>query len=115
MHKEMTKQLFDSRPEAILDLGTGCFNIHFNIEEVQENEIDDNENIVTVTKYQADVMRVSDVSYSGIVNAMIRNKYSLDQEFALQRQREIKSEEFFHYNSFCELCKAAAREILNIK
>ena len=109
----MTKQLFDNRPEAIQDLGTGYYNIHFNIKEVQENEIDDNDNVIEVTKYQADVMRVDDISYGGIVSAMIRNKYSLDQEFALQRQREIKSKEFFNYSSYCEQCKAIAREMLN--
>ena len=53
--------------------------------------------------------------YDRLVAEMIRQKYTVDGEFAIQRQRDIKVQEFEEYNSYCETCKAWARGICNIK
>lgn len=53
--------------------------------------------------------------YKHIVVEKIRERYSIDEEFAVQRQRYTKAEEFEEYNSYCEECKAWARGICNIK
>lgn len=50
-------------------------------------------------------------TYEFIVDLLIREKYSVSDEFALQRQRESKPDDFAEYNDFCEACKAEAREI----
>ena len=48
-------------------------------------------------------------SYSEKVVAAIREKYSIDEELAIQRQRDTKPEEFSEYYAYCEKCKKKAR------
>lgn len=43
----------------------------------------------------------------------IRQKYSIDDELAIQRQRYAKPEEFEQYNQFVESCKQKAYNELN--
>ncbi len=49
--------------------------------------------------------------YELIVEFLIRLKYTLSQELAIQRQRETKPEEYQEYYAFCEACKVKAKEI----
>lgn len=39
---------------------------------------------------------------------LIRQRYSMDDELAIQRQRDIKVKEFDEYNQFAESCKEIA-------
>jgi hypothetical protein len=39
----------------------------------------------------------------------IRQKYSINQELAILRQRDTKPTEFEEYNAFVENCKAAVK------
>ena len=48
--------------------------------------------------------------YDEIVVEKIRQKYSMDDELAILRQRDSKPEEFMQYNRYCEECKKAAKE-----
>lgn len=48
-------------------------------------------------------------SYSEKVVSLIREKYSLDEELAIQRQRDSKPQEFNEYYAYCEACKQKAR------
>ena len=48
-------------------------------------------------------------TYEERVEQLIREKYSVSQEFAVQRQRETKPEEFTEYFAYCEECKQRAR------
>ena len=52
------------------------------------------------------------ISYVNEVNSLIRRKYSLNQELAIQRQRFEKPEEFDEYFNYCEACKAEARKLI---
>ena len=54
-------------------------------------------------------------SYKEYVNDLIREKYDINEEFAILRQRETKTEEFEEYNSYVEDCKAKAKEILKLE
>lgn len=54
------------------------------------------------------------IPYEQIVVDKIREKYSIDDEFAILRQRDTKPEEFAEYNAYCEACKAEAKEILGV-
>lgn len=47
--------------------------------------------------------------YETKVNELIRERYSVSQELAILRQREVKPEEFAEYNEFAEGCKRGAR------
>lgn len=52
-------------------------------------------------------------TYEERVEQLIREKYSINQEFAIQHQCETKPDEFEEYFAFCEKCKAKAKsEIL---
>lgn len=52
--------------------------------------------------------------YERRVEQLIRKKYSISQELAVLRQRDVKTEEFAAYNAYAEECKTKAKaEILN--
>ena len=48
--------------------------------------------------------------YKNRIVELIREKYSVDDELSIQRQRDSKFEEFNAYNSFVEECKVTARK-----
>lgn len=48
--------------------------------------------------------------YPNLVSKLIRERYSVDDEMAILRQRDTKPEEWKEYNSYCEDCKAKAKE-----
>lgn len=47
--------------------------------------------------------------YEEEVARMIRERYSIDDELAIQRQRDTKPQEFWEYFNYCEACKAKAK------
>lgn len=50
-------------------------------------------------------------SYDEKVVSLIREKYSLDEELAIQRQRDTKPDEFSQYFAYCEECKEQAKSV----
>lgn len=53
--------------------------------------------------------------YSELIVGFIREKYSINDELAIQRQcdnSEEKKTEFDEYNAFCDACKVKAKEVL---
>lgn len=61
----------------------------------------------------SDVRLIQINSYPSLVDSKIRQRYSMSDELAILRQRDIKFEEFEEYNAYCEQCKAEARQELN--
>lgn len=53
------------------------------------------------------------ISYEERVISLIREKYSVDDELAIIRQKDTKPEEFNTYFSFVEDCKANIKELNN--
>ena len=49
---------------------------------------------------------VPPMTYDEAVVAKIRERYSLDQELAISRQRDTKPEEFAEFFAYCEECKS---------
>ena len=49
------------------------------------------------------------LTYEERVEQLIREKYSINQELAILRQRETKPEEFKEYFAYCEECKMLAK------
>ena len=47
--------------------------------------------------------------YPNLVSRLIRERYSIDDEMAILRQRDEKPGEYQTYFAFCEGCKAKAR------
>ena len=52
--------------------------------------------------------------YKSRIVELIREKYSVDDELAILRQRNSKIDEFNAYNSFAEECKETARREFDI-
>ena len=50
------------------------------------------------------------VPYERQVEALIRERYSVSDELAILRQRDVKPDEFEEYNAFCEACKLRAKQ-----
>ncbi len=51
-----------------------------------------------------------EIPYEEKVVSFIREKYSLDEELAIQRQRDTKPTEFQEYFTYCETCKEKAKQ-----
>ena len=92
----MEKTISNEKPAILHDLGDGSFHYNYNIEEVQrENENGENE---TVFKYDTvHWWGNGKPTENALISAVIRTKYSIDDEFAIQRQRESKPERFKEY------------------
>lgn len=65
----------------------------------------DYEEITELPKYTRD-------EYEKKVSELIRERYSVDAELAILRQRDMKQTEYEEYNTFAEECKVRAKEIL---
>lgn len=52
--------------------------------------------------------------YPTLVNDKIRLKYSINDELALLRQKDIKAEEYTEYNNYAEQCKIEAKQELGL-
>ena len=52
--------------------------------------------------------------YEAEIIRRIRNRYTVNQELAILRQRDTKPEEFAEYNDFVEKCKKEIKEELQI-
>ena len=50
------------------------------------------------------------VDYAEAVNARIRERYSISNEFAILRQKDEKPEEYAAYFAYCEECKAFVKQ-----
>lgn len=95
----MEKQTFIEKPVTILDLGTGFSNVHLNISELGDDNIN---------KYSADVLRVENpVTRSSIISAIIKEKFSYDfREAALRKGIENKADaDYITFNNFAEEVK----------
>ena len=96
----------DVRPVSLLPLGDGTYHFNYNIEEVVDEEGN--------KSFNCDTIHISDISYENIVSKMIAEKYPIDRELALHRQRDVKIKDFQEYFDYCEECKRIARDTLNI-
>jgi hypothetical protein len=68
----------------------------------------------SISAYNERKARELNENYESRVVVLIREKYSLDQELAILRQRDTKPIEFSDYNSYVEMCKTQAKLELNL-
>lgn len=54
------------------------------------------------------------IDYDSAVDAEIRKRYSVSQEFAILRQRDEKPEEYAAYFAYCEECKAYVKQKMEV-
>lgn len=55
------------------------------------------------------------IDYNEEVNSMIRQRYSLSEELAILRQRDVKPEEFAAYNEYAEKCKSKVKAMMGVQ
>ena len=65
-----------------------------------------------VEKYNARKQKQDNDEYENKVVALIRQKYNVNQELAILRQRDTKPEEFAEYNEYVEQCKEQVKNEL---
>lgn len=53
---------------------------------------------------------LQEIPYEQKVVDLIREKYTIDEELAIHRQKETKPNEFEIYFNYCEECKLKAKE-----
>lgn len=64
-------------------------------------------------KYNARKQLKLNTQYEELIIAKIREKYTINQELAILRQRDSKPEEFSEYNTYAENCKAQVKNMLD--
>lgn len=99
----MAKSFSTARPAKVARYDNKTLIVSYNIAEVEKED----------TKgFEFDTVLVSEVSKPAIVEALVREKYSISDELSIQRQRTSKKAEFNEYNAFAEAAKATAKAIL---
>ena len=86
--------------------------VYFNEVEATETDTheDGSEETRTVWRYSWTI--AENASREAIISALVRVRYSADDELALSRQKDAKIAEFNAYNAYAEWCKAYAKRIL---
>ena len=74
----------------------------------------DNGDRITVTYEEYTPAPAPEPSYEEQVVALIRERYSSDDELAILRQRDSKPEEFKQYFNYCEECKTTVKQKLGM-
>lgn len=69
----------------------------------------DNTFVFNLAKYNARKQKQDNDEYENKIVALIRQKYNVNQELAILRQRDTKPEEFAEYNEYVEQCKAEVK------
>lgn len=101
----MPKSFSTSRPEKVAKYDHSHLLISYNIVAVEATETRD-------AGFEFDTIVVPELSKGAIVEAILRERYTLNDELALLRQRTTKKTEFNEYNDFAEAAKATADAIL---
>lgn len=59
--------------------------------------------------------RPKNLPYERVIVMLLREKYSVDDEFALLRQEYIKQDEYQEYFNYVESCKQQAKEFVAMR
>lgn len=104
-------------PPKTQKLSDGRIRVYFNavqgIEKVphydEEGNLTDEEEIDCYECQSIDMD--GPATYERLIEALIRDRYSVSDELAILRQQDSKPEEFEAYNTYAEECKVIARAI----
>ena len=69
----------------------------------------------SIDKYKSRKETEAKIEYENKVVALIRQKYNINQELAILRQRDTKPTEFTEYSKYVEKCKAEVKNELKEK
>lgn len=65
--------------------------------------------LVYIAHSGEELIKAKERKYKASVEEAIRNRYSVSDELAIHRQRDIKTGEWLEYMQYCEECKAKAK------
>ena len=83
------------------------------VEPIEEH--DETEDILVYIPYTESELRYIKIkNYPNRVSELIRQRYSINDELAILRQRDEKPSEYQDYYNYCEECKTKARQDLGI-
>lgn len=71
-------------------------------------------NLKLANKIREDDPKAWDRLYENLIVKKIRERYSVNEELAILRQRDTKPDEFAEYNAYVEECKTAVKKELEI-
>lgn len=108
----MQRAMYDSRPASIEAVGNGCFLYRWDIRE-ETIETEDGQTHIQYSCLEVGVFEP--VSFDKLVSAMIRQKYTADDELAMARQCYTEVEEYKAYNAYVEDCKKVASGFLGLE
>ena len=101
----MAKSYSTTRPEKVAQYDHSHVIVSYNVEPVEATESRD-------SGFEFDTLIVAKADKGAIVEAIVRERYSISDELGIQRQRSTKEAEFNEYNDFVEVAKATAEAIL---
>lgn len=77
---------------------------------------DEYEDIQVYVPYtEQELAQIAKAKYEQRVEQLLRERYSLNAELAILRQRDAKPTEFAAYNEYAEQCKEAAKQELGLE
>ena len=107
----MEIKIWGIEPPALQQLPNGLIRVSFNVEHsTVENVVKDesgNEESEILDEYRCSTIDMEGpATYERIVEALIRDRYTVSDELAILRQRDDpeKQEEFSAYNDYAESC-----------
>lgn len=105
----MQRAIYDSRPAPVGAVGNGNFLYRWDI---REETVETQESGTRIQYSCLEVTVYEPVSFDKLVTAMIRQKYTADDELAMARQCYAEVEEYKAYNAYVEDCKKVASGFL---
>lgn len=101
------------KPQPKFYIGNGKWNVNMDAHQVEvdaETGMEGQTETTTFWEYEH-VEVQGKPTYPKVVDALVRERYTISDELAIHRQREIKYDQFVEYNQFVEHCKAIARSV----
>ena len=76
--------------------------------------LDESKLAETIAKEEQETIKQKENEYSNKVAELIRQRYSINDELAILRQRDEKPTEYQEYFAYCEECKTKAKQELGL-
>lgn len=109
------RQIFDEK-QPTLTLGTGSKRVMMCLDEQVETRTDEHGDERTEYSYDVTWLEPDTKTKGDLVDAIIRTRYSLSDEMAIQRHyansKTAYKDEWQDYNQWCEQAKAWVAEVL---
>ncbi len=112
----MRQITLSQQPEIVEVLRNGQTRVYYEVTPETETIAHRDEEAEEVTETTHEIFRCKAVdlpefTYEKLIDALIRERFSISDELAILRQRDSKPEDFQAYNTYAEECKTIAKRI----